>query len=509
MRVIAINLFRFFVCSHKVLFCALCIMNFVCIEQIAAQIKPVQLPEMGRHSQKQPVYQPNGYYYSNKSNGSENMQQMQYPIGATAQDIISMQNSSAMQRMGYKPPPTQAEIQRDALQKAFEYNKSVKEKREEELEEILNEARKEEMRVNYKRYYFQSPEFIAETKPFTDAFNNVKSMLNGKTKLSVRTAFYSVEAAYGKSYLTRSEYDKIITESAAFVKTWLIQNKYDISKNENLHLGIQRFMKDTLTINIPSSLDSKIPLRQKTHLPFRYDYDDYKGEQDHRNYFMTKTLATGYGQCDGLPDVYIAIAEALGATVYMTFAPFHEFVKYPINGTIHNYEPTSHWSISDKWYKDNMFINTRAVETGIYLDTLNRKMIVANSLLDMAFAYMTKYGTGDGKFIDDCINTAMEFFPRKNNITAYMLKSSILARKLNRLLQAYGIRNLNEIDKVPGAKALYDELRKNEEIISSLGYQEMPENLYEELMKQQEFKGQVQHENNINGKQKRSLFIQQ
>jgi len=262
-------------------------------------------------------------------------------------------------------------------------------------------------------------------------------------------------------------------------------------------------MRDTLTttVKLPENNIGKTT----THFPFAYDYQDFQAEKDFQNYFMTKCLATGTGQCNSLPATYLAIAEKLGAKTYLSFAPQHSFIKYPDSkGAIHAYEPTSNWKISDKWYVEHMGINPSAIESGIYLDTLNKKMIVANCMLDLAFGYMKKYGAADGKFVTDCINTAMQYYPKKNNITAYFLKGSLLARQLEYLLYSNGIKDLKDMGKIQGATELYQALLQNEAIIQKLGYQELPESMYLEMMQYHEFRGKLQQ--NTNTKQKRNLF---
>ena len=150
-----------------------------------------------------------------------------------------------------------------------------------------------------------------------------------------------------------------------------------------------------------------------------------------------------------------------------------------------------------------MGINPTAIESGIYLDTLNKKMIVANCMLDLAFGYMKKFGVADGKFVTDCINTAMQYYPRKNNITAYFLKGSLFARQLEYLLYSNGIKDLKDMGKVQGATELYQALLQNEAMIQKLGYQELPESIYLEMMQYHEFRGKLQQ--NTNTKQKRNL----
>jgi len=471
-----------------------------------AQITQPQTPSF---STTQPIK--NSVFYTNSAlvNNAPNYSYVP-SVGATSDDIIRQTNLKVMQQMGYKPPviPPSDPIERHYFiinQYKQDMMSGSQFRQHQELLKILNEADNEQKNVPVNENY-SSASFIAKTKPYENALNQLQEMLSGKQKLSVSRAYFEMENAYGDSYLTQQEFKAAIKESADFIKKWLVQNGYDLKSNEALHLGIQKFMGDTLTI-ISTTADKTGTLKT-THLPFSYDFDDFKAEKDFRNYFLTKSLATGSGQCNSLPAIYNALAEALGAKSYLTFTPKHSFIKYPgDDGRIHNYEPTSHWNISDEWYMDNFFISPEATLSGIYFDTLNRQQIVANCVIDLAHGYLEKFGAADGKFITECLKTALPYFPRQNNITAYFIYSSMLARLLDRELRRNNITDLKDISKSPDAEKLYLELMRNENDIKKLGYQDMPEQLYEQIMQQHEFKGERQKSSGFNGKEKRSLFI--
>ena len=121
------------------------------------------------------------------------------------------------------------------------------------------------------------------------------------------------------------------------------QNKLDLKDNYHTQFAIQKFMSEELKISKSShDIDGKQIIEIQSHSPYGYDYDDYAGEKDMRNLFLTKCLATGYGQCSSMPAVYLVLAEALGVKAYLSLAPYYSFIKYPDNsGFIVNYEPTS------------------------------------------------------------------------------------------------------------------------------------------------------------------------
>lgn len=333
-------------------------------------------------------------------------------------------------------------------------------------------------------------------------------MLQGKVQLSISDAYFTIEAAFGNLYLSRAEYDWAIKQSVGFIKAWMAENGLDSKDNNMQHYAIQKFMSEELTLhNTKKNADFGVKVNQSSHRPFHYDFNDYTCERDYRNSFLTKCLATGFGQCASMPAVYLVLAEGLGAKAYLTFAPQHTFIKYKDNdGFIRNYEPTSNWEISDKWYKDNMFISARAYETGAYLDTFNTTQVVANCVFDLAVYYTIIDRTGKEDLILNCLKTGMAYFPNNNHLLPLFLKSQHLKTMLREEMRNEHITSIEELKKSVKAKYYYDEFMSIENYIISLGYQDMPNGMYEALLNEHEFKGKIQQGNNITGKEKQSLF---
>lgn len=451
-------------------------------------------------------------YYTNSILTQQSYQTptQNYPMGATAQDIINQQNKQALQQMGYNPPvvpPSDPYLTHQFIINQYNQTQNKSYQQHQELLNILNEANTNETGKRMSFEYYKTAEFATKTKPFNDALETLKNMTTGKTPISLKDAFYLMESAYGNTYLTYKEYCNIINENTEFLKQMMLQNGLDPRNNEAIHKAIQKFMKDTTSIKSQKS-DLAIVSSGKKHLPFSYDYIDYKGEKDFRNYFVTKAFATGTGQCNSLPIVYAIQAEALGAKFYISTAPNHSFIKYPDNaGKIHNYEPTSHWNISDDWYSEHMYITPQAEKSGIYLDTLSKINIIGDCIANLGISYLNKYGVADGTFLNECINASIKCFPKQNNLQALLLRSSVLAHMLDRLLYTNGIKDIKDIDKVQGAKELYEALQQNELLLKSLGYQEIPAGVYEQQMNLQEFRGKAQEEKGFSGKEKRNMFI--
>ena len=68
-----------------------------------------------------------------------------------------------------------------------------------------------------------------------------------------------------------------------------------------------------------------------------------------------------------------------------------------------------------------------------------------------------------------------------------------------------GIRDLKDLDKSSEAKEVYNQLKSIDRLLDELGYDELPTNMYEQLMQEQNAKGRLQKEK-MDTKTKHNLF---
>ncbi len=356
--------------------------------------------------------------------------------------------------------------------------------------------------------YYTSGSYLADMVNYENAFTSLKDMLEGKYPISLADAFFIEESAYGNLYLTYQEYKNKIIRSMKFMQQYMRENGLPLNNPEAIHLTIQKFMGDTLQLK-SKRIDNGSFSVPRGHLPFAYDYIDYRAEKDLRNYFLTKTLATGSGQCNSLPRVYLVLAEIMGVEAYLSFGVQHSFIKYKNSqGVIHNYEPTIDWHMSDQDYMDEMPVIAQALKNRIYFDTLNKKQIVASVIIDLAYNFYREHWVADGRFILNSIDYALSYF--YNGIAheqGLILKSLVLASQLDRALLQAGITNLADIEKDSTAYACYIRFRENEMLIKKLGIQPFPETKYQEMLAKHDHRGRLQTAKKINVKSKKSLFF--
>lgn len=451
--------------------------------------------------------------------------------GNTAQNVANQQKQQASKTMGgatpnYTPGMTKEEMiaendrfikQQMANQKGYsqpttENNFAQQSPQEMQYQQLINDLNQEYQLSNYldKLEYYNSKKYLTDLTHFKSVKNMLKDMLSGKQKLSVKDAYFAVESAYGNLHLTYEEYNNTINTNVKFIKLWLTQQGYDLNNPEALHYGLQQFMNDTLKLKQTKIDDPLSGNFVTTHVPYYYDYIDYQAKEDTRNYFVTKTLATGTGQCHTLPVAYMVMAEALGIDVYLSYNPQHSFVQFKNNnGVMVNYETTIGQFITDQYYLETLPVMANAKRNKLYLESLNKEQVVATTLMDLAANFVDKHWVGNREFIEDCLNTANQFFPDKEymNTRSHYLHRKLYANELNNIVQIKGLKGLDEIPNDPEALKIYNEYQEYMDRVNKSGFQDFPEEEYIRMMEYHDKKGMLQKAKKIDTKSKKSLYL--
>jgi regulator of sirC expression with transglutaminase-like and TPR domain len=113
--------------------------------------------------------------------------------------------------------------------------------------------------------------------------------------------------------------------------------------------------------------------------PFSYDHTDPLG-RNIRNKLISTYLATRRGNCVSMPILFLIVGERMGLNLALSTAPLHIFVRYTDEeGSEVNLEPTSGGHPARTlWYRQNLPMTDRAIETGLYMWTLSRREAVAH-----------------------------------------------------------------------------------------------------------------------------------
>ncbi len=231
--------------------------------------------------------------------------------------------------------------------------------------------------------------------------------------------------------------------------------------------GLEKYKTSANWATYTYMIDS-IPLNN--YKPFTYDFVDFMGDKDWSKMLVTKLIKTKTGNCNSLPTYYKILCEELGGSASLALAPNHLYIKHiDEKGQWTNVELTNAGFPRDQWIIKEMAISVEAIRQGTYMTPLTQKQSIAMAMFDLASAYQFQHGYDS--FVLKVANTALKYFPKC--IPLLMTKANY-----------YRTVGLAEIKKQNTNKeflkdnyALYKQALAK---IDSLGYKEMPTELYEQ-----------------------------
>ncbi len=295
----------------------------------------------------------------------------------------------------------------------------------------------------------------------------LRQMLIGQAPISLTRAVYLVENAFLEDRLDSARYAQAIDS--------LIQDARSLAlgtSNADWYAAIFRTLYDTVRV-----VNGKRIPRPR----FRYDFEDYMGEQNWQQMFVVKLLITRSGNCHSLPLLYLILAQQLGIEAHLAFAPNHSFVRHRgQRGEWRNLELTTGNYITETSILASGFVKVEALRSGIYLKPLTKRELIAQCLVDLAQGYLWKLGPEDDfaqRLVDEAITAAPD------NIHAWMLKAMLAQHHMNRLLAQHQIRTREAMLQHPAARAYHDQIVSLHQKIEALGYAAMPNAAYEDWLK--------------------------
>jgi regulator of sirC expression with transglutaminase-like and TPR domain len=144
--------------------------------------------------------------------------------------------------------------------------------------------------------------------------------------------------------------------------------------------------------------------------PFTYDHNDPLG-LNVQNKLLSTYLRTRRGNCVSMPTLFLILADRLGLNVSFGTAPLHVFIRYTDpKGRAFNIETTSGANLArPEWYRQNMPMTDKAIQSGLYMRTLTRRETVAHMASTVMEARLNR-----GKFQDaiDIGTAILKQFPR-------------------------------------------------------------------------------------------------
>lgn len=310
---------------------------------------------------------------------------------------------------------------------------------------------------------------------YDTAYTELKAMLEDRTPVNFKRAVYVTENAYLDNTVDFSKFNEQIQWLAS--KCLLVSKQggliYTESDREQVskYAAVFKIMTDTIKFHQDAN-------KYYSSIPFRYDFDDFFGEKDWTKMFVTKLLVTHNGNCHSLPFLYKILCEELGVKAHLSMAPNHTYIKLWSKKTgWYNTELTSGYFPIDAWIMASGYVHLNAVQNRVYMDTLSDKQSIAVCLVDLAKGYEKRFGTGaDQKFIIDCCNTALAYYPQYVN--GLVLKAETFKKDYEERMARHGVKYPSDLFSIPEEKKIFDEMQSLYLHIHQLGYRKMPLEMY-------------------------------
>lgn len=338
-------------------------------------------------------------------------------------------------------------------------------------EQIIKEATAE-FNNPYGNVNYNLPSFdnVPETEFYRKAFEKLSKM--DENDFSVKETTFIIENAFYEEKENYEDFDKIIKQTGEFLLEKMDDFGYDKNSNVQKNYILFQFFADTL----------QIKERDLKHLPLTYDFDDYLGKKDWSKMFVTKLLRTNKGQCNSMPQLYLILAEEIGAEAYLSLSPNHSYIRFSDKlKNWYNVELTNGMFSTSSFLTQSGYIKSEALLNKIYMQSLTKKKLFSILLFDLASGYTHKFGYDE--FVKEIIDKALEIYP--NNVNAQMLLADYLTIRTRYVFQQIGVTKENFKSKMqqnPRALETLKQMKAQYTLIDDLGYTEMPEEAYQDWL---------------------------
>ena len=307
------------------------------------------------------------------------------------------------------------------------------------------------------------------TKNYRKAFDRLTE-LNAEN-FSVKKATFIIENAYFEGKQNYEEFENVVKQTGDFLRAKMNELGYDQNRNLAKNFMLFQFFSDTL----------EIKSNNLKHLPFKYDFEDYLGIEDWSKMFVSKLLATGKGQCNSLPRLYLILAEEIGAEAFLSLSPNHSYIKFrDEDDNWYNVELTNGMFTTESMILQSGFIKSEALQSGIYMQQMSEKQLLSQLLSDFAQGYARKFGYDP--FVKKVIDKSLELYP--NSITANMINSNYLTIQFEYVAKQVGInpRDSNDLQNIrhyPNLVKLLNNVNSQYTKVDDLGFEFMSAEAYQ------------------------------
>ena len=342
--------------------------------------------------------------------------------------------------------------------------------RQAQANQLIEEAKQDFAKIERQRREQAefNTQFEARNKPqYEAAYQALAEMLDGRRPASLSLAVFVVENSYAAGELNYTAFKADLDELATICRGLAT----DASPTARF-MALHRLMTDTVRVSYAGKVVSR-------HLPYHYDFEDFRGEQDYTKMFVTKLLRTNTGQCHSMPLLYKMLADRLGVKTYISMAPNHTFISVKDSkGALYRYETTNGHFTTDAFYMSSGYIKAGALKQRTYLDTLTLRENLACQVVDLAGGYEHYYGYDE--FVKKCADLALKYYPQ--GMQARILAHNVALTRFIKPWKAAGQPSPEVARTLPQLKPYMAEVEHWNRILADVGFEEMPKEQYNQWL---------------------------
>lgn len=289
-----------------------------------------------------------------------------------------------------------------------------------------------------------------------------------ETNGSFKEAVFLSEQGFDNRVSVFNNYYEFIQVYSQIVKKYsqLLKRKGYNQPDSNTYL-LNMALFDVFCKHIPVKTDSS----QIATSPFTYNFNDAQGDKDFANTFVTRLLATHSGNCRSLAYFYKILADEIGAKCWLALAPNHIYIRnYSKQVGWYNTELTSGSFPTDAWIAASGYVNTDAIRSGLYMDTLSNRQAIGLCILDLLHGYIRQTNNYTDGFVLKGCDLVLKYHPV--NPMALLLKAEALKRLY--------IEQKGKND--PLADNTFSQMQDTYATLIKLGYREMPKKAYQQWL---------------------------
>ncbi|MBD2766320.1 hypothetical protein IC235_00255 [Hymenobacter sp. BT664] len=333
--------------------------------------------------------------------------------------------------------------------------------------QLIEEAREDFVKIERQRR--EQAEFNAHFEAsnkvlYGAAYDALAEMLDGRRQANLPLAVFIVENTYSNNKLNYSAFKARMDELVHMCQGLAGAKDSPAAR----FVALQQLMTDTVRVSYAGKVVSK-------HLPYRYDFVDFRGKNDYTKQFVSKLLHTGTGQCHSMPLLYKMLADQLGVKSNLSMAPNHSYIQVVgPDGQLYSYETTNGHFTTDAFYMTSGYVKTAALKTRAYMDTLTSRQTLAYQVTDLAQGYAHYYG--EDAFTEKCAKLALKYYPQ--SVQAHIILHNAALTRFARAYKKAGSPTKEQAMQLPSLKPLWAEVVRSNQGLAAIGYEEIPPEQY-------------------------------